>query len=240
MMSRLKALLNIGLYFFIVLFITMLITIIMLGNGSSMTEIEDFVYSITTYGAMMLGALLVICLINWRYLKQKLAYGLNHFKETLGYGCLGYLATLGILTIYGFIKVLVLGRNGIVDSENEAAIEMMSAQANFVVLFLTMVVITPFLEEIVFRVSLLGLLIKDQKSKKYYCYILAAIIFALLHGVDFIFNFNAANVMNFIEYLLLSGALVFVYYKSNHNLLAVYLLHACNNLTALITLVLFS
>ncbi|MDR3214945.1 MAG: CPBP family intramembrane metalloprotease [Bacilli bacterium] len=230
-MSRIKAIINIIIYILVQLFVLVWISF----HNNNQNEI----ISLNTMALYMVPILVLIFIINFNYLKDKISYALKHYKIGLIYGFVGF---MGYLVISFIFNIIILSINGqeIDVSKNEEVLRYMIGNSSMISSFLLLVLIAPLVEELIFRVSLLGLLNKDQKNKRWYLYILAAFIFALVHEYDFIINFNLLNCLLFLQYFIPSLLIILVYYLSNHNLLATYFLHILNNALALMISILLT
>ncbi len=160
---------------------------------------------------------------------------INNIKKTSTYKTvfIGFILFLVLSIILGLI-VQIFGIS-IVESENQKQIVDLANKGNPLLFFLSVVVVAPILEEIVFRYSLVGLIEQfiTYKRLKFIPYLLAAIIFGMLHDTTVFTNFSVESLILFLRYLLPSLVIVSVYYISDKNLISVILVHAVFNLVSL-------
>ncbi|MDR1782529.1 MAG: CPBP family intramembrane metalloprotease [Bacilli bacterium] len=235
-MSRIKALINIIIYLVVQLFSGLLIYNLF-GSSTSKSSLIDSLTSLYFVGFTAVLTLILIIITNFNYLKSKILYSIDHYKEAIKYGVLGFLAYWAFSIVFNIIRVFIEGMNSNGTSQNQEVINEMANHAPVIIVFSLIVLIIPFLEELIFRMSLMGVFVKDKKSNRLYFYIIAALLFGLAHDFSFITNFSISNLFIFLQYFIVSLVIIYVYYKSNHNILATYVLHFCNNLIAFIAMV---
>lgn len=238
-MTRLKSLLNMLLYFLVPILMQFIYTFIYrlvnpdLAQTDFITNATQNLSSLTGMAYMMIPTLIIIILLNYQYLKRKVAYSIFDYKKTIKYGVTGFIVMYGAVIIFSII--LQLMQVSVDTAENQAQIDNMIKNMPLFNVILIIGFIVPFLEEIIFRMSLAGLLIKDKVVNynkpilNWLPYIAMALIFALIHESSFITNFNSDNLINFITYFIPSLCLAIVYKKSQHNILATYIMHIINN-----------
>lgn len=139
---------------------------------------------------------------------------------------------LGSVVLYGasYLINYWLSSMDIGSSNNQQSIELMVA-ASPVLNFVTLVLLAPFVEEVVFRVA-----IRDLTSNRYLYYLVSILAFSLPHMLS-----TAARIdiwlLQLIPYLI-SGLILAFVYDFTRNLYVNYTIHLLNNLIAfIITLV---
>lgn len=117
-----------------------------------------------------------------------------------------------------------LGLSG--NSANQQAIQSLFQDnlLNQIILFLLLVVLTPVVEEIVFRKVVFGFL--ESKIGPVWTILVSGAIFGLVHTV------SAGDFVNSIPYVLMGFALGFVYWWSRKNIWVSAGAHALNNLVS--------
>ncbi len=154
-----------------------------------------------TVAAILLEAvylLPVILIFAWRHIPwRSLGFGMFRW-DTLGIGCGLVVVSYGVIALYG----LILFRFGI-ETQGQQIIKIFEAIESPVWLFITGVIIAPFVEEIFFR----GFLFQGFRQRYGWIggMLLSSAIFAIAH-LD-----PAALVPTFI----LGSVLAYVYHRSN-------------------------
>ena len=235
-MKRYMGVINIVVYFVMQLGLGIFLMAFYMAAKSDFSDdaINNFVGHINFIGILSIVTLVVILLINFKVIAKKIAFGVENLGETFSYGFGGY----GILLIVIIILSMIGQAFGVggVDPENEVAVQNIIDNSPFLMSLLFIGILVPILEEIVFRTSFLAIFNRDEPSKKWYPYILCALIFTFIHDISVITNFSVESLFNFFSYFLPALILALVYRFSNHNLLAVILLHVLNNSIPLILL----
>lgn len=220
-MSRKKSIINILLYFVGISIFTVII------NMFLNLKVEYYL-SFDYMKLSMIGLAIVLVVINFNYIKNQ--FKENFFKpETYIYGVIGFISVVILFMIMSNI-FLNIDPKLVQTPGNESEVNSIIAGVSKIQVFLVIAVLIPFVEEIIFRASIMALLIGDTISKSYLPYILCAIIFALLHDTSILANpFSLQNIYYFFIYFIPSIVLCIVFKKTNHNLLAVYVVHILNN-----------
>jgi len=114
-------------------------------------------------------------------------------------------------------------------SLNEAAIASMFTNnpLNLIALFLTLVVLTPIIEETVFRKGIYGLV--EQRFGDVTAIIFSGLIFGFLHVAGW------GDYINVFPYLAMGLSFSFIYYYSGKNIYVVIALHMLNNFIPYLT-----
>ena len=116
------------------------------------------------------------------------------------------------------------------DTENNKDIAKMFTHGWLVpFLFLDIVILTPFVEELIFR----HLIIHELGKKLTYglMYIVSILIFASLHCV------GAKSPFEIGPYIIIASMIVFVYHKTGRNLAVTITMHTINNAVSFLIMV---
>lgn len=142
-------------------------------------------------------------------------------KEFFGYIIAGFALYYAANIFSAVIMELLNATEG---SLNEAAIESMfnANPLNLIALFLSLVVITPIVEETVFRKGLYHLF--SNKFGDIAAILISGLVFGFLHVAGW------GDYINIIPYAAMGLALSFMYYYSGKNLYVVIAIHMINNM----------
>ncbi|MDH6603224.1 membrane protease YdiL (CAAX protease family) [Bacilli bacterium PM5-9] len=235
-MKRSRAIINILAYFVLSqVFGFGLIAYEKLTNPSlSYDEVVSKIDPAGYSGIVTILLFLTILGLNYDYIKSKISYGIEKLRETLSFGFGGY----GTLLLCNIALALVLGLLNLNNpsAENEEVVQELIKGSPIFFSIIIIGLVTPCLEELIFRVSYMALFTEDKYTKKWYPYILCALLFALIHDYTIFTNFGVESIFTFLSYFLPSLVIAIVYRKSNHNLLAVILIHMLNNTVPIILL----
>lgn len=142
----------------------------------------------------------------------------------------------GVVLIYTVMIVAniiltILGVTG--TSENEQTIQSMfnSDMTNIVLLFFTLVILTPIVEELVFRKALFGLV--EPKFGSIAAVISSGLIFGLMHVLAY------GDFIQSIPYIGMGIVFGYMYHYSGKNIIVTMTMHAINNLVAFISYVVY-
>ncbi|MGL4952918.1 MAG: lysostaphin resistance A-like protein, partial [Culicoidibacterales bacterium] len=154
---------------------------------------------------------------------------LNHFfeiswqnKRLFGFQVLrGY----GFMFLFSFIASLIMMFFQINDaSANQETVESLISLVPFISI-ITIVILAPFVEEIVFRYLLIGGLKKHMPI--WGAATISTVVFALIHVLQ------AGDFINIIPYLALGAGLTFAYVRTN-NIMVPIALHFIQNFVAVL------
>lgn len=228
-MNRKNGLMNILIYFLGSIVYGLVVGIIV-GLAIGMENVES---SFAFFAGTMLLIGVAIIAYDWKFIKEQLRKNLYR-KETYIYGLVGAVVLMGISLLLPIIFQMI-DPNISHMPENEASIDEMLKGVPFAISVLMVAIIVPFIEELVFRAGVMGLLLGNKVGKSYIPYIIGAIIFALGHDTT-IFNdpTNIQNIYFFSMYFAIALVLAVFYKKSNHNLLTVFIIHMINNFISLL------
>lgn len=220
-MKRSKGLLNVFMYFIGISFIALIIA--RLFNFS-----DAYILSLDYFGIYMSILAVILIALNFDFVKKQ--FKDNFFKvETYKYGFIGFIVLVTAVFINATI-FMNLDPSMNLTSSNEAEVNGLIENASKLQIFVVIGLIVPFVEELIFRASIMGILIGDTIKKSYFPYIICAIIFAFLHDTTLLSDpFKLQNLFYFMMYFIPSLVLCLFYKKTEHNLLAVYLIHILNN-----------
>lgn len=228
-MNRKSGLMNIVIYFLGSLVYGIVVGIAV-GIVVGVDKIET---SFAFFAGTSLLVALVIMAYDWKFIKEQLRVNL-YKKETYVYGVVGVMVALGISLLLPVIFQSIDPNINHVP-ENQALIDEMLKETPFILTVLIVAVVVPITEELVFRAGVMGLLLGDKVGKSYFPYIIGALIFTLMHDITILQDpTNIQNIYFFSIYLSISLVLAVVYKKSNHNLLAVIIMHMINNFIGLL------
>ncbi len=174
-----------------------------------------------------------VVLVTFQMLKVEFVR-LEGFKETL----------INVLIGMGIVYLLNIAANMIstllsaffqeksVGSVNQQSIEKMLNGEYAFLIILTVVIIGPFIEEMVFRKSIFSLF-KNEKA----AFIISALSFGVIHvlGEDSFANF----MINLFPYVAPGFGLSYIYLKYNKNVLVTTFVHIALNLLSVIIVFLF-
>lgn len=231
MMSRIKASANILVYFafqFLSIFILFGLLNLFINNIDTQM-IKNWVLdnSLLFIGIVNTSILVIISLISHRYFRLKFKVAFKKIGYSIKTGIKGYIILLLAVITLGYL----LNASGIKmeTPENEKVVNSVLSNSNLILSFLIIGILSPILEELIFRVSIMGILVKDHPQKSWVMYIIAALIFALVHDSTFISNPSLTSLAAFLVYLVPSLVLCGIYKISNHNILSVIIAHSLNN-----------
>ncbi len=132
----------------------------------------------------------------------------------------------GFLIVYASLIVanIILMTLGTTEtSQNEMLIQSMFSDSplNLFLLFMLLCVLTPIVEEVIFRKVLYNFI--EPRSNHIVAIILSGAIFGLMHVISF------GDFVQAIPYVLMGLAFGFIYWKSNKNIYVVIGVHFLNN-----------
>ncbi|PHK48937.1 CPBP family intramembrane glutamic endopeptidase [Staphylococcus edaphicus] len=142
-----------------------------------------------------------------------------------------YVMTLGLISLYEWMVEFLPESLQFNETQNQMLLEeMFDNNLMLPFLFVDIVILTPIIEELLFR----HLIIHELGKKITYTVasILSVILFAGVHVL------GANSPFEIGSYLIIGAGLVFVYVKSGMNLAVSITLHALNNLVSFIAIVL--
>ncbi len=232
---RIKGLASVLLYFGInyALIFILAIIIYLVTPASDLTN-EEFTVK---YGALLtmiplIVILIVLAIVNFKELKTIVANQLVKGKT--------YLHSLYIFLSY-FIAVYVLGMFAIFlpnleETDNQEAINTMLNGDGRIMMVISVALLAPIVEELVFRYSLINFLesFKFLSKLKVLPYIISALIFTVIHETNIFFNFSLENAFNFLLYLVPALVLSIGYMRTNKNIVAVIITHILINILSLL------
>ena len=132
----------------------------------------------------------------------------------------------GFLIVYASLIAsnIILTLLGVTDtSENEMTIRMMfnDSPLNLFLLFLTLTILTPIAEELIFRKVIFNFI--EPRTNYKVAIVLTGVIFGLMHVINF------GDFIQAIPYVLMGISFGYVYWKSNKNIYVVITVHFLNN-----------
>lgn len=132
----------------------------------------------------------------------------------------------GFLLVYASLIVanLILTLLGVVEtSQNEMVIQSLfnDSPLNLFILFLVLCVLTPIVEEVVFRKVIFNFV--EPRSNYKVAIAMTGIIFGLMHVISF------GDFIQSIPYIMMGFVFGYIYWKSNKNIYVVISVHFLNN-----------
>lgn len=132
----------------------------------------------------------------------------------------------GFLIVYASLIVsnIILTLLGVADtSENEMTIRMMfnDSPLNLFLLFLTLTILTPIAEELIFRKVIFNFV--EPRTNYKVAIVVTGAIFGLMHVINF------GDFIQSIPYVLMGISFGYIYWKSNKNIYVVIAVHFLNN-----------
>lgn len=225
-MNRKQSIINIVIYFAGMIFTAKVLKL--------MFNLSDkFIQGYSFFAIVMSLIGLVLFVYNRKYLKRQFGKNLMA-KQTYTELIKGFILLFGLL-ILNLIFFYQIDPSVGQTPANEAELNEMFANVPKLSLVLVAGIIIPLIEELIFRVSLIGVMIGNKQSTSYVPYILAAVVFALFHDTSILENpQNVESIYFFMMYFIPALVLTLYYKKTNHNLLVVYFIHMVNNILGVI------
>jgi membrane protease YdiL (CAAX protease family) len=158
-------------------------------------------------------------IVDFKKIKEKPLYFLAYV------GISGF-AFLAITTVVSIIFGLFID-----DSVNQATIEMIMSNGGAPTMAISVVLLAPILEELVYRKAIFNLLKKYGKPA---CYAVSIILFTLPHMLSTDMSNMLMWLLQCIPYALSGFLLCYIYDKSNENIYASIGVHMLNNILACI------
>lgn len=222
-MNRSKAFLNIGVYFIFQFIVASVLAFILVNNG-----LDVNFYTFELFSLIMLSIFIILIILNYQYINEQIK---KHLTSKITYlsVIVGYILILGSNIIVVLLRILFLGPDSLDISSNEEAVRAMLENQAMVTQILIVGIVAPFVEEIIFRSSVMGVISKNKVSKSIIPYFVMAFIFAFIHEPGIIFSFSGMIFFDFLSYFSLALIISLLYKYTEHNLLAVFLLHFVNN-----------
>lgn len=175
-------------------------------------------------------AIIILCIFK-DSLKEQFQDFLKDKKENLLYGCVIGFVMLFAAGIIGGLISMSFGAQS--DSQNQILIENL-AIAHPIIIVITSVILSPIVEELLFRSTLFGWLYEIHPIVAHFG---SAFLFGFVHVMDAILSGNYQEWTQIFAYFLMGGVLSFIYEKRN-NIYVPILSHMMNNLISIL-LVLF-
>ncbi len=233
----LKGIASLLLYFGISRVIASLIIILLYKTKNSTLPIDlnsiNIDYIVISTFVALLTTLVVLFIVNFKELYANFKTNISNLHT--------YKSTVEMLGLY-FITLMIvrllirLLNIDIVESNNQLAVVSMFDSNYIILVVITIVVLAPIVEEIVFRYSLLNTLdvFSLHKVFKALPYIVSALIFSLIHDTTIITDFSLVSFGVFIRYFAPSLVLAIAYMYTNRNIVTVILIHVVINFISVI------
>lgn len=189
-------------------------------------EISTFNFKDVAYSEVLMSLILFITI--FIIYKNKILHDLREFNKNIKQNIIKciklFILLLGVKIISSVIIYFIsasLGVN-INVSENQSIINLLIEGAP-VMMFISAVILAPFIEEIIFRLGLKKI-IKDQGL----FILISGLVFGFMHIFPTNINTTVALIQS-ISYVSV-GTLLAYYYVNNRNIFFVIIIHALNNL----------
>jgi len=126
-------------------------------------------------------------------------------------------ATILISNIYAILEI-----GG--QSDNESLLALMMDNDSKFLFFITIVIVGPFVEEVLYRKLIFDTVEHSFKLKPIYAIVISVAVFALIHVSD------AENIIYVFQYAAMAIPITLSYHYSKNNLFVSYGVHMLNNL----------
>ncbi|NLD26178.1 MAG: CPBP family intramembrane metalloprotease [Acholeplasmataceae bacterium] len=194
-----------------------------LNNMSLMTDTMWAVQNVSQFAGELILAVLIVAFF-WKAIAEDFKLFIKDWKSNL----LTVLFSLVIIVLSSLAMQELYNLFGISgSSENQEMIESALESNTSILMLLTVLLLAPFIEEILFRKLLFGVVEEKIHLKPIFAIIISALFFSALHALD-IFYF---------QYLPLALVLCVSYYLSKNNIFVPMLIHLINNSTVLLYLI---
>lgn len=140
----------------------------------------------------------------------------NFLKILMWFGIL-YAASYAISIVYQILNITG-------QSDNESLLTLMMDSDAKILFLITIVIIGPFVEEVLYRKLIFDTVEKTFKLKPIFAIVISVLIFALIHVSD------AENIIYVFQYIAMAIPITLSYHLSKNNLFVSYGVHVCNNL----------
>ncbi|WP_154837231.1 CPBP family intramembrane glutamic endopeptidase [Staphylococcus sp. Marseille-Q1834] len=222
---------------FNMLFPIILVSITMIGVAlvaGHMTE-NEFERNSMAWGQIftLIGQCLILLLFYLMHYKTLIPLAIQRFKDLKKHIVLIIVVLVAMYLlqgVYGFFIELLPEKYQFDDTANNKAIEQLfTVKWLWPILFLDIVIITPIVEELLFR----HLIIHELGKKLTYgaMYVISILIFAGLHVL------GATSPFEIGPYLIMATGFVIAYHLSGRNLATTITLHMINNCVSFIAII---
>lgn len=140
----------------------------------------------------------------------------NFLKILMWFGIL-YAASYAIALVYQILDITG-------QSDNESLLTLMMDSDAKILFLITIVIIGPFVEEVLYRKLIFDTVEKTFKLKPIFAIVISVLIFALIHVAD------PENIIYVFQYIAMAIPITLSYHLSKNNLFVSYGVHVCNNL----------
>lgn len=178
---------------------------------------------------MLLPSTICIILIGVIFKEDLIPKVLEQLKEpkTYLFAFVGAIIYVVSIIVYGIIQMSL--SSGPVVSANEQILQDMATKVSPIVYFISIAILAPVLEELVFRYGLINLLDVRKKGFRWVPYVVSMVIFALLHEMALVTSPDMEHFLSFLGYCVISFAIVVTYAISGRRLASTIILHICIN-----------
>jgi hypothetical protein len=190
-----------------------------ISQGYEMTDLMWAVQNLSQFiGEILLAILMLI------FLWKDLVKNWSNFKKELKSNLLTILFGFIIIYLLNIAMVMIYDLFGITGtSENQEMILNSLQSSTGIFMILTVMLLAPFVEEILFRKLLYGVVEEKFRLKPIIAVLISAIIFSALHAVDIFF----------FQYITMALVLCGTYALSKNNIFVPMGIHFLNNSTVI-------
>ncbi|MDD4000135.1 MAG: CPBP family intramembrane metalloprotease [Bacilli bacterium] len=184
-------------------------------EGKPLTDLMWAIQNISQFAGEFILAIIMII-----FLRKDLANSWLEFKSNWKSNLLTIIFGFVIIYLLNYAMVLIydlLGVSG--TSENQETIISSLESSTAILMVLTVMLLAPFVEEILFRKLLYGVIEVKFRLKPIFAVIISAIIFSALHAVDIFF----------FQYFTMALVLCTTYALSKNNIYVPIGIHFLNN-----------
>ncbi len=212
------------IYFFITLIANVVLLVILKANPNLNNSVTEF------YVSTGLNLAVAICLVI--LLKKALKNDLEQFRsqKLKSFGKIVSGMVMIYVTLLIVQNIILLINKEQLGSDNEEYISKLFTKdyLRLTILFFDLVVLAPFVEELVFRKAIFGLF--GNVKNKIYPILASGFIFGIMHIM-----INPSEYLQSIPYIAMGLVLGFTYYRSNENIYINVGIHMLNNLISYVS-----
>ncbi len=150
---------------------------------------------------------------------------LKRFKKNFGTNFVDIIVGFGLVWFVMYVAQIILSYLGVTGtSKNEMAIRSMFDKnlLNLTLLFLILCILTPLVEETLFRKVLYNFI--QKKTNNLWAIILSGLVFGMMHVIMY------GDFIQAIPYVAMGTALGYIYYLAKKNIFVTMSVHFLNNL----------
>ncbi|GAB6169344.1 type II CAAX endopeptidase family protein [Clostridium carnis] len=209
-----KSISFLGIYCFVALLLPRMATFLIPNVGDTFNNVFN------TFSYLFLAVIAI--LFFYKDLKENFSSAFNHPFHLIGIALLSFVFIL----IAGALFALLIKTGEI--TENQQAVN--SFLNSSLISSIIVVLIGPFVEELVFRHIIIGKF--KKKIPLWILCIISVLTFALIH----IHTFNLSGLIEIRQYIIIGVVMTFLYIKNKSNITYPFIAHILNNLGATLLL----